>query len=184
MVDGEWGGGHDLGREAVRIAYRSADGRGLRSVLETRVLVATGAPDHRELARAIRDERVGAAEVGALAQTLLDAAADGDTPSSEVAERACAEVVELALLVAAQAYGNERPAVIPAVLAGGVFRSAYFTERVTAALAPHGILARRFEGDPVLGVAREVCRSAGVRPSGVPGLDDPQKNDMERTEPE
>lgn len=181
---GEWGGGHELGREAVRIAYRSADGRGPRSVLESRILLATRAPDHRELARAIRDERIGAAEVGELARLLLDAAAEGDAPAREVAERACAEVVELVLLVARQAYGNERPPAVPALLAGGVFRSSSFTERVTRALAEHGFAARRFEGDPVLGVARELCRRVGVHLRSGPVSDEPEDADDadERTE--
>jgi N-acetylglucosamine kinase-like BadF-type ATPase len=166
---GEWGGGHDLGREAVRIAHRSADGRGPRSALETQVLEATGQPSHSELARAIRDERIGAAEIGALARLLLAAAA-GDAAAVDVADRACAEIVELALLVSRQAFGATTPPGTPALLAGGAFRSAYFADRVTRALAEHGLVARRFAGDPVLGVTGELCRRSGVRPTGVPGL--------------
>lgn len=42
---GDWGGGHDVAREAVRLAARAEDGRGPRTVLAQRILELTGLPD-------------------------------------------------------------------------------------------------------------------------------------------
>ena len=165
---GEWGGGHDLGREAVRLACRSADGRGPRSRLERDVLAATGQKDHASLARAIRDGVVTSSAVGRLTPLLLDAADAGDPAALPVVERAVDEVAELSLLVGTRAFGASIPAGTPAVLAGGVFRHRGWTGRIRAALAGLGFAAGRASADPVVGVVREVAALAGVRATGVP----------------
>lgn len=160
---GEWGGGHELGREAVRIAYRSADGRGPLSTLETAVLEATRQPDHRTLARAIRDGDVSEDAVGRLAELLLRAAATGDRAAVATLDRACQEIVELTLLVSRRAFGPDRiPSGTPVLLAGGVFRDEEAASRVTDGLAALGFAPERFEPDPVIGAVREVCALAGV----------------------
>lgn len=160
-ASGEWGGGGDLGREAVRLAYRSLDGRGPASVLGDRVLAATGCPDEVSLSRALRD---GVPDIGVdrLAEVLLAAAAEGDAPALGVVARAIGEIVDLTAVIARRAFGPEIPAGTPALLAGGVFGDDAFTTRVRDALSGLGLAAERFASPPVLGAIRAVCELAGM----------------------
>jgi N-acetylglucosamine kinase-like BadF-type ATPase len=160
-ASGEWGGGGDLGREAVRLAYRSLDGRGPASVLGERVLAATGYPDEVSLSRAIRDGRPEAG-VDRLAQVLLVAAAEGDAAAVGVVDRAVKEIVDLTAVIARRAFGHEIPAATPALLAGGVFGDEAFTTRVRDALSGLGLAAERFTPPPVLGAMHAVCGLAGI----------------------
>jgi len=160
-ASGEWGGGGDLGREAVRLAYRSLDGRGPASVLGERVLAATGSADEVSLSRAIRDGAPGV-DVGRLAEVLFAAAAEGDAAAGGVVDRAVQEILDLTAVVALRAFGPAFPPGTPALLAGGVFRNDAFTARVGAALSGLGLAAERFAPPPVLGAVRAVCDVAGI----------------------
>ncbi|SDH75441.1 BadF-type ATPase [Leifsonia sp. 98AMF] len=104
---GDWGGGDELGREAVRAAARAEDGRGPSTSLLPLVLAETRAADTVALARAIRDGSVSMRQVGSLASVVARAAAEGDTVASDLIVRAAAEAVALASVVARRAWAAD-----------------------------------------------------------------------------
>lgn len=161
-ISGDWGGGDALGREAVVIGYRSADGRGPASVLEREVLSATARKDYPALARAIRYGEVDSAAVGELARLVTAAAASGDEPATAAVRRAVDEVVALVREVGRRAWDGDIAPGTTALLAGGMFADAGFHDAVVAALGAKGLHAVRLRHPPLAGVVREVCRLAGL----------------------
>jgi N-acetylglucosamine kinase-like BadF-type ATPase len=161
-ASGDGGGGDQVGREAVRAGYRSFDGRGPRSVLEPRILAATGSTGYPELARAIRDGVVTIAQVGALATVVAEAAADGDAPARAILRRAAREAVLLAREVASRAWSGRPPRGTPAVLAGGLFRDPGFRALVADALERDGFAPAPLAFPPVDGMLQVVTAAAGA----------------------
>lgn len=161
-VSGDWGGGDQLGREAVRAAARAEDGRGPATLLVDLVLAETGAPDTIALARGIRDGVITMRHVGALATVVARAAAAGDAVAGELIARAADEAVRIADVVVRGAWGGEAVAPgTPAVLAGGMFSDDAFRERVTTALRADGFDPRPLEFRPVDGLVRALREAAG-----------------------
>jgi N-acetylglucosamine kinase-like BadF-type ATPase len=164
---GDWGGADALGREAVRIGARSADGRGPASVLEAMVLERVGLPSFEAVARGVRDGVLGVG-VDQLARLLTAAAASGDRPALEAVDRAAAEADALVGVVTRRAWaGRAVRAGTPAVLAGGVFTADVFGHAVTAALERRGFAPRRLRHRPVTGVIHDVGRLAGFGRAAV-----------------
>lgn len=164
---GDWGGGDELGREAVRAAARAEDGRGPSTSLLPLVLAETRAADTVALARAIRDGSVSMRQVGSLASVVARAAAEGDTVASDLIARAAAEAVALAAVVARRAWAADPasaedadapdavvPPGTPAVLAGGTFSDPGFRDAVSAGLRRLGFDPRPLEFRPVDGLVR------------------------------
>ena len=164
---GDWGGGDELGREAVRAAARAEDGRGPSTSLLPLVLAETRAADTVALARAIRDGSVSMRQVGSLASVVARAAAEGDAVASDLIARAAAEAVALASVVAGRAWAADPasaedadapdavvPPGTPAVLAGGTFSDPGFRDAVSAGLRRFGFDPRPLEFRPVDGVVR------------------------------
>jgi N-acetylglucosamine kinase-like BadF-type ATPase len=156
-VSGDWGGGDAIGREAVRVAYRAADGRGAPTALERDVLRATGRADFPDLARAIRDGLVGSAELSALARVVGAAAEQGDTVSIRILARAADEAVALVRTVVARAWGDAAHPRIPALLAGGLFRDRAFSALVERALRDAALEPRHIATRPLAAAVRAVC---------------------------
>ncbi|MEV8213421.1 BadF/BadG/BcrA/BcrD ATPase family protein [Leifsonia sp. NPDC077715] len=155
-VSGDWGGGHALGREAVRAAARAEDGRGPATELLPLLLAATGASDAVALARGIRDGLVTMDAVGALARTVAQAAADGDVVAGELMARAAGEALLLAGVVTRGAFGPEAPVPpgTPAVLAGGLFSDPGFLAAVSDGLRERGFDPSPLAFRPVDGLVR------------------------------
>jgi len=164
-VSGDWGGGHALGREAVRAAARAEDGRGPATDLLPLVLAATGATDAVALARGIRDGVVTMDAVGALAQVAARAAADGDSVASELMARAAGEALLLAGVVTRAAFGQDAPARsrTPAVLAGGLFSDPGFLAAVSDGLRERGFEPAPLAFRPVDGLVRALRERAASR---------------------
>ncbi len=119
-LSGDWGGGQDLGTEAVSAAARSEDGRGPLTTLERAVPAHFGLATPTELAEAIHFGRISARRVVELAPVVLAEAAD-DPVAASLRDRLATEVVAL-VRVAVERLGLARePAEI--VLGGGVFQS-------------------------------------------------------------
>lgn len=94
-VSGDWGGGYDLGKEAVFYAARSEDGRGAKTVLEHRVPQQLGLRSMREVSEALHRKAIGHTELVRLARLVL-AEADADPICGELLDRLRAEVVAFA----------------------------------------------------------------------------------------
>ena len=164
-VSGDWGGGHALGREAVRAAARAEDGRGPATELLPLVLAATDTTDAVALARGIRDGVVTMDAVGGLAEVVAEAAADGDAVASELMARAADEALLLAGVVTRGAFGPEAPVPpgTPAVLAGGLFSDPAFLAAVSDGLRERGFDPSPLAFRPVDGLVRALRERAASR---------------------
>jgi N-acetylglucosamine kinase-like BadF-type ATPase len=94
-ITGDWGGGNDLGLAALGAAARSADGRGLRTVLETAVPEYFGLSEPLEVARALHLGQIPMARLGELAPVVL-AVGDQDFVATGIVRRLADEVVAFA----------------------------------------------------------------------------------------
>jgi N-acetylglucosamine kinase-like BadF-type ATPase len=156
-ISGDWGGGDAIGREAVRVAYRAADGRGVPTALERDVLRATGRADFPDLAMAIRDGLVGSAEISQLARVVGAAAEQGDAVSTRILARAADEAVALVRTVVGRAWNGAAHPRIPALLAGGLFRDRAFSALVERALCDAALEPRHIASRPLAAAVRAVC---------------------------
>jgi N-acetylglucosamine kinase-like BadF-type ATPase len=116
---GDWGGGPDVGREAVYAAARSEDGRGPKTTLEGAVPAHFGLSTPSELAEAMHFGSVDEGRAMELAPVVFAAAAD-DAVAAGIVDRLAGEIVALAR-VAITRLGLEREAV-DVLLGGGLLR--------------------------------------------------------------
>jgi N-acetylglucosamine kinase-like BadF-type ATPase len=119
-LSGDWGGGQDLGTEAVSAAARSEDGRGPQTTLERAVPEHFGLATPTELAEAIHFGRIPAGRVVELAPIVLAAAAD-DRVAATIRDRLATEVVALVRVAVDRLGLAGEP--VEVVLGGGVFQS-------------------------------------------------------------
>ncbi|RDV43573.1 hypothetical protein DOE76_16670 [Leifsonia sp. ku-ls] len=183
-VSGDWGGGDELGREAVRAAARAEDGRGPATRVLQYVLTETGSSDTVDLARRIRDGIVTPRQVGALATTVARAAAEGDAVAGGLIARAASEAVRIAGVVVRGAWGADAmpapgrddsdgssapatpiPPHTPALLAGGMFADDTFRTLVSDALRAFGFDPRPLAFRPVDGLVRVLREESASRPT-------------------
>lgn len=94
-ISGDWGGGYELGKEAVFYAARSHDGRGAKTVLEQLVPEQLGRSSMIEVSEALHREEIGHPDLVRLARVVL-AAADIDPICGDLLDRTRAEVVAFA----------------------------------------------------------------------------------------
>jgi N-acetylglucosamine kinase-like BadF-type ATPase len=119
-LTGDWGGGQDLGTEAVSAAARSEDGRGPRTTLERAVPAHFGLATPSELTEEIHFGRISARRVVELAPVVLAEAAD-DPVAASIRDRLASEVVTLVRVALERLDLAGEPVEI--VLGGGVFQS-------------------------------------------------------------
>ena len=93
-ISGDWGGGDDVGLEALFAAARSKDGRGPKTILEQRVPEHFGVATPTELARALNDGRLGPDRLAQLTP-LVFAAAEEDVVAGAILDRLADEVVAM-----------------------------------------------------------------------------------------
>jgi N-acetylglucosamine kinase-like BadF-type ATPase len=119
-ITGDWGGGYDVGLEAVSAAARSEDGRGPRTTLERSVPAHFRVATPLALAEAIHRGTIEQRRVIELAPLVLAEAAD-DAVAAEIVEKLAEEIVTMAR-VALTRLGLEREPV-EVLLGGGLFRA-------------------------------------------------------------
>jgi N-acetylglucosamine kinase-like BadF-type ATPase len=120
-ITGDWGGGVDIGAEALFAAARSEDGRGPRTLLETHVPAHFGLTAPSEVAQAIHRGRVPQRRLLELAPLVFDTAAD-DAVAAAMVDRLVAEVVAFVRVAAARLSLVET--VFDVVLGGGLLQHA------------------------------------------------------------
>ena len=153
-ITGDWGGGYDVGSEALFVAARSEDGRGPRTSLEQAVPRHFGLDSARRLAEELHAHRISHRRLIELAPVVF-AEADRDVAAAAIVERLAAEVVALAR-VALTRLGLERlPCEV--VLGGGLLRAG--DERLQAAIVAglrevgDDIAVHTTDAPPVVGAA-------------------------------
>ncbi len=162
---GDWGGGAVIGRETLRMAHRSYDGREVESVLRKRVPEALGFSSFAELpdlvrANALDDEAVR----DVLPRVLFAAAEDGDAVAGGIVARIGKEVGVTAATLLDRLGMAELDTEI--VLGGSILRAA--VPQLIAAIraeltprAPNAMLIRP-EIPPVIGAVYHALRTLGI----------------------
>ena len=120
-ITGDWGGGYDVGLEAVSAAARSEDGRGPKTTLEREVPAHFGLATPIELAEAIHADRIAQRRVIELAPMVL-AEAKADAVAREIVDRLIAEVVAMARVALTRLGLEQEP--VEVLLGGGLLQTA------------------------------------------------------------
>lgn len=154
-ISGDWGGGYELGEEALWSAARADDGRGPHTSLAALVPQHFDLPDVGAVYRAIHFGELGRRRLIELAPTVLGASRDGDPVARRIVVRLAEEVGALARAALTRLDMLDIPTVV--VLGGGVLTSRDEVllgeiERCLAADAPRAT-AVVTEVSPVVGAA-------------------------------
>jgi N-acetylglucosamine kinase-like BadF-type ATPase len=149
---GDWGGGGDVGREAVYAAARSEDGRGPKTTLEQLVPAHFALSTPSELAEAMHIGRIDEHRVMDLAPVVFGAAED-DPVAAAIVDHLAAEVAAFARVAIIRLALEREP--VEVLLGGGLLRHstpALLTaiERELAGVGP-SITARPTSAPPILG---------------------------------
>jgi N-acetylglucosamine kinase-like BadF-type ATPase len=154
-ISGDWGGGFQLGEEALWASVRAQDGRGPQTELARMVPAYFGLATPMDVTEAVHQERIGGDRLVELAPLVLQASRGGDRVAVAIVERLAEEIVAMAVSALRRLDLLERASTV--VLGGGVLAAgddvllAATTARLAAAapLATPRVVAER----PVLGAA-------------------------------
>ncbi len=172
-ISGDWGGGGDLGREAIYLVVRGDDGRGRPTLLREPVLAAFDVKDVDELVRILYFEEGRYLPMHSLAPLVFAVANAGDGVARDLVERAGIEVAATALALLRRLEILDVPTDV--VLAGSIFKAELplLIDTVRCRLNEAAPLAQliRPEVEPVLGalfcgfdlVSREVHGAVRAR---------------------
>jgi N-acetylglucosamine kinase-like BadF-type ATPase len=120
-ISGDWGGGNDLGTEALFAAARSEDGRGARTLLETRVPAHFDLAAPSDIAQAIHRGQLAERRLLELAPLVFELAAD-DAVAASIVARQVSEIVAMVRVTAERLRLQEE--VFDVVLGGGLLQRA------------------------------------------------------------
>jgi N-acetylglucosamine kinase-like BadF-type ATPase len=168
-ISGDWGGGGDLGPDALWWAARAEDGRGPDSELRRAVPAHFGVRRVEDVILRVYRGTIGYAELFGLTPVLLAVANAGDEVARAVVVRQADEVCAMAAVAARNlglVGGGPGGAPVPVVLGGSVLaaRDPLLTDAITERLAAQLPEAdvRIIDAPPVLGAALLGLDQAGV----------------------
>ena len=122
---GDWGGGHELAHETVRLVARAHDGRGCPTILSDFVLEELGVPDADEMIRTLylgsEQPETGRVDLHRITPLLFRAATLGDAVACDLVRRAGEEVAITAIALLRRLDLVDRSADV--VLGGSVFKA-------------------------------------------------------------
>jgi N-acetylglucosamine kinase-like BadF-type ATPase len=166
-ISGDWGGGMELGDEALWWAARAADGRGPATVLADLVPAFFDLPDVPSVYEAIHFGRLDHRRLIELAPLMLQASRDGDEVARGVVTTLAEEVVHMARAALTRLDLLTVPTVV--VLGGGVLtsRDEILLAGIDARLAEVAPLATTAvtEVSPVVGAALLGLDRLGASPA-------------------
>jgi len=155
---GDEGSGYALGRAALGVVGRAADGIAETTGLSERVLTATRSSDISRLVRWAA--AAGQGEIAGLAPLVLETAESGDRLAAELVTRAANDLLNLAISL--RLLFPEGDA-IPVAMCGGVVQSGPLADTLKAMLTDRADLAPVEDAvDPVLGalsLARDMAET-------------------------
>lgn len=122
MISGDWGGGGQLGAQALWHAARAVDGRGPRSVLERLVPEALGVATVMDVIEGVHFGRIPERRIAELSPLLFAAARAGEARALADIARQADEIVVLARTALARL--DLLQSAVPVVLGGGVLAAA------------------------------------------------------------
>jgi N-acetylglucosamine kinase-like BadF-type ATPase len=154
-ITGDWGGGGELGYEALWHGVRAEDGRGPGTVLSSAVAAHFGMASALEVGLALHRGELDGEQLTTLAPVLMDAAEAGDPVAREISDRLAEEIVRLGEVALRRIGLLDRPAEV--VLGGGVLtaRRALLMDAIEWRYAERAPYAHLIVADapPVLGAA-------------------------------
>jgi len=171
-ISGDWGGGMELGDEALWWAARAADGRGPATVLADLVPAFFDLPDVPSVYEAIHFGRLDHRRLIELAPIMLQASREGDEVARGVVTTLAQEVVHMARAALTRLELLEVPTAV--VLGGGVLtsRDEILLAEIDARLAEVAPLATSVvtEVSPVVGAALLALDRVGAAPEAKAAL--------------
>lgn len=163
-ITGDWGGGWQLGEQALWHAVRAEDGRGTATRLVSLVPAVFGLASVQELVMALHHGDIPMPALRRLCPTVLQASADGDAAARSLVDRQATEIVTLAVTTLRRL--DLLDVSVPVVLGGGVIASGdvRLMSGVLAGLAERAPLARveHVRQPPVVGAAMLALGGAGA----------------------
>jgi N-acetylglucosamine kinase-like BadF-type ATPase len=168
-ISGDWGGGWQIGEQALWNAARAVDGRGPDTTLVTAIPRHFGLPALIDVIEALHFGRLRSLELAALSPLVLDAAEAGDSVAVSIVDRQADEIAVLAVTTLRRLELLKQET--PVVLGGGVLSSG--NERllrlVSVALAAQAPLAvpRLVTAPPILGAGLLALESIGASASSL-----------------
>jgi N-acetylglucosamine kinase-like BadF-type ATPase len=166
-ISGDWGGGWELGEQALWWAARAADGRGPATALSSLVPRHFGLADVPAVYEAIHFGRLDQDRLIELAPTVLAASRSGDAVARGVVLSLAEEIVAMVRAALIRLGTIESPTVV--VLGGGVLtsRDRVLLDEIDARLATAVPLARSVvtEVEPVVGAALLGMDRLGASPA-------------------
>jgi N-acetylglucosamine kinase-like BadF-type ATPase len=179
-LSGDWGGGGDLGPEALWWAARAEDGRGPQTELQRAVPALFGLSRVEDVIIAMHFGKIGYAERHRLVPVLFEVADGGDEVARAVLQRQADEICVMAEVAARRlgldAEGSASAEPVPVVLGGSVVTArdklltSAITERLAASLP--GSQVRIVDIPPVAGAALLGLDHVGAPPSAAARLRD------------
>jgi N-acetylglucosamine kinase-like BadF-type ATPase len=166
-ISGDFGGGSDLGAQALWFALRAEDGRGAPTSFRRVVPAHFGLKRPRQVMEALYLGRIDEVELSELAPTVFAEAAAGDAIALDLVHRQADEIV----LMAGAAIRKLRMADLDpdVVLGGGIFRNGWhpFFERIEAGITEVAPRARvvRLTAPPIVGAAMLGLDQVGAGPA-------------------
>jgi N-acetylglucosamine kinase-like BadF-type ATPase len=117
-ISGDWGGGSQLGEQALWYAARATDGRGIPTSFTESVPRHFALPDIAAVIEALHFGRLPRSVFATLASVVLEASDAGDVAARAIIDRQAREIVDLG--VAALGRLGLLSSAVPIVLGGGV----------------------------------------------------------------
>ncbi|BDI22524.1 N-acetylglucosamine kinase [Herbiconiux sp. L3-i23] len=165
-ISGDWGGGWELGQQALWHAARSRDGRGPATLLADAIPAAFGMSTLDDVIAALDGGRLPHAELRRLAPVLLTAATSGDEVAGALVDRQADEIITLACAALNRLQLSN--AAVPVVFGGGVIASG--NPRLSRGIRD-GLAERAPHAHPVLLKTAPIV-GAGVLAVAAAGGDD------------
>ncbi|MEM3658261.1 MAG: BadF/BadG/BcrA/BcrD ATPase family protein [Candidatus Hadarchaeum sp.] len=165
LIDDE-GSGYDIGRQALKWAFRSQDGRGKPTVLVEKLQDHFRCSSLTEVRTKIyENDGLPRPEVAALARLVAEAAAEGDEVAREILAAAGRALAEMAIVAMRRL---NKDFLLPVYPAGGVFQAGKWVldpfVQVLKQTAPN-IEVRMPAFPPVVGAIIIAMRIAGIPPT-------------------
>ena len=163
-ISGDWGGGSQLGEQALWHAARAADGRGAATVFSRSIPDFFGLPDIRAVIEWLHFGRIAEASLALLSPIVFDAADGGDVIAASILDRQAEEIVVLAEAAIARLNLGHLP--VPVVLGGGVLAAGNlsFLAAIEEKLSRRCPLARALlvRDRPIVGAALLALEATGA----------------------
>ncbi|MEU8818012.1 BadF/BadG/BcrA/BcrD ATPase family protein [Actinoplanes sp. NPDC048796] len=171
-ISGDWGGGHDLADQALRLAARGEDGRGRPTALSRAVAAHFGRPTVEAVSIALHLGEISRDEIPSLSELLFEVAAAGDVVAAGLVSRQATEILAQHRVAAGRLDLLWRPHAL--VLGGSVLRARHplLHDEVVAGArrqAPHVEISVP-DVPPITGAALLAMDALGAPSSAEPRL--------------